>query len=373
MKFQITSLIFFIIVLLVACPSPAPPDPVTCEDGYHPCGPDSQECCLDTTSSDFTWVLDTIGLYGSDLFDATIISEDDIWVVGEIYIEDPDSLNGTGEAQYNAAHWNGSEWTYHVIYNLAPLRGVIAFGSNDVWFVNGIDVLHYDGSESVLVWRADAEQYGFYQITELWGTSPDNIYFAGKRGHIVHYNGTSFTHIPTNYDTDFRYITGTSDGEHVFIVGNPLYRLGENVVIHSIDDPLSWEKVAYPYSPNDSLSLPNVYSADVCGDELILPTREGIWRYNFMKLCSELVPASEIEYGEQLYRVTVVQSPNDIFFGGLTMEYIHYNGQSYNYTNDIRSNYSQLDGKGGDFRENTVIMVGSFNSWEGALVARGNR
>jgi len=358
-------------LLFIACPKPTPPDPAICEDGYHPCGPDSQECCLDTTSHGFVWTLDTIGLYGSDLFDAAIISEDDIWVVGEIYIADPDSVNGTGEAQYNAAQWNGVDWVYHVIYNLAPLHDVIAFGPDDVWFVNGIDVLHYDGSESVLMWRADAEQFGFYQITELWGTSPDNIYFAGRRGHIVHYDGTSFTHIPTDYDTDFEDITGTPDGEHVFIVGNPLARPGDDVILHSSGNPIEWERIEYPPDTDMSMDLLDAYSAIVSGDKLFISTEYDLWEYSFLTGESKL--STGIDHIHRLFKFTGAQSQNDLFFGGSKFDYLHYNGASYEYIDEIQHNYSRVTMKGGDFKDNLVVMTGFLNSWQHALVARGMR
>ncbi len=86
MRFKLTVLLTTLIFVLIACPEPPEElDLAMCDEGYHPCGPDSQECCLDTTSSEFTWIIDSLGLYGSELFDATVISQDDIWVVGIIY------------------------------------------------------------------------------------------------------------------------------------------------------------------------------------------------------------------------------------------------------------------------------------------------
>ncbi|MDA3870889.1 MAG: hypothetical protein PF551_00880 [Candidatus Marinimicrobia bacterium] len=37
---------------------------------------------MDTTSHDFTWTIDTLGIYGSSLRDVAIIDENNIWVVG---------------------------------------------------------------------------------------------------------------------------------------------------------------------------------------------------------------------------------------------------------------------------------------------------
>lgn len=370
MKSKLTiSILTFI--LLIACPNPDPPDPAICNEGFHSCGPDSQECCLDTTIHDFTWVLDTIGLYGSDLFDAAIISEDDIWVVGEIYIEDPDSVNGTGEALYNAAQWDGEKWNYHLVYNHAPIRGVFAFAPENIWFVNGISVLHYDGNEFRKLWRADAEVHGFFIMTEIWATSPEDIYFAGRRGHIVHYDGINFTHYPTDYDTDFEDITGTPDGDHVFMVGNPDARPGIDVLLHSHGNPSEWERIPYPTDPDLSQDLLDAYSAEVIGDHIYTTTEFDLWTYNYESDESNLL--QDVDHIHRLYKYTGANSENDIFFGGSKFDYLHYNGSSYRYVNDIQQNYSRVTMRGGDFEDNLVIMVGYFNSWEGSLVARGYR
>src|SRR5690606_19447892 len=63
---------------------------------------------MDTTSHNFTFETWTFGDIGSSvLFDVAIISEDNIWCVGEINIADT-SVNGY--TTYNAVHWDGSEW-----------------------------------------------------------------------------------------------------------------------------------------------------------------------------------------------------------------------------------------------------------------------
>ena len=55
---------------------------------------------MDTTSHNFIWEIDTLGIGGSYLNDVAIIDENNIWVVGNIE---------TDTATYNAAHWDGNE------------------------------------------------------------------------------------------------------------------------------------------------------------------------------------------------------------------------------------------------------------------------
>jgi len=55
-----------LVLLFTACPDNNNPPPIAdCDPGYHPCGTDSTECCLDTTSHNFVWEIDTLGGYGS--------------------------------------------------------------------------------------------------------------------------------------------------------------------------------------------------------------------------------------------------------------------------------------------------------------------
>ena len=88
----------FTLFLITACPDPPDTNPqlADCPVGKSPCIDDSTECCWDTTSHNFTWEIDTLGISGS-LRDVQIIDENNIWVVGEIEVDDPDSsFNGTG-------------------------------------------------------------------------------------------------------------------------------------------------------------------------------------------------------------------------------------------------------------------------------------
>ena len=78
---------------------------------------------LDTTSNDFTWTIDTLGSYGSYFNDVAIIDENNIWVVGNIVVPDPDSsFNGTGWKEYNAARWDGEQWNLKQIPFIGSCR-----------------------------------------------------------------------------------------------------------------------------------------------------------------------------------------------------------------------------------------------------------
>ena len=171
----------------------------------------------DSTSHNFVWEIDSLGLYGSYINDVWIVNENDIWVVGQIVMPDPDSSwNGTGREKFNAAHWNGEEWEVMRIYNSAPLHSIWYFDKDNIWVSSGFPK-HWDGNK----WRIfHLQNMGFDVSTEnIWASSPSDIYFVGSEGSIVHYNGSSFSKIESGTEIDLKSISGTPDGRRVFITG----------------------------------------------------------------------------------------------------------------------------------------------------------
>ena len=106
---------------------------------------------MDTTSHNFTWQTFTFGEHSSSvLYDVAIIDENNIWAVGEIYMND--SLGQPDPHAYNAVHWDGAEWKVKknsVLFRgsliTPPLEGVFVFSSTDIWFVGSLPI-HGDGT-----------------------------------------------------------------------------------------------------------------------------------------------------------------------------------------------------------------------------------
>ncbi len=92
---------------------------------------------MDTTSHNITWETFTIGNRGT-LRDVAIINENNIWAVGEIYVND--SLGQLEPTARGFAQWNGKEWKITrkeaigptgVKSNLRP-NGIIAFAEKSL-------------------------------------------------------------------------------------------------------------------------------------------------------------------------------------------------------------------------------------------------
>jgi hypothetical protein len=85
---------------------------------------------MDTTSHNFTWVIDTLGNYGSYLNDVAIIDENNIWVVGNIE---------TDSGEFNAAKWDGFRWkTFGIYSNTLDLYSIQYFSDDDIWVTIGM-------------------------------------------------------------------------------------------------------------------------------------------------------------------------------------------------------------------------------------------
>ena len=74
-----------------------------------------QVTTLDTTSHNFTWQTFEFGQHSSSvLYDVAIIDENNIWAVGEIYMND--SLGNPDPNLYNLIKWDGISWKPEKVY-----------------------------------------------------------------------------------------------------------------------------------------------------------------------------------------------------------------------------------------------------------------
>ena len=143
----------------------------------------------DTTSHLVLWRTDTIG-YGGALKDIAIISEDNIWAVGEIYLKD--STGQFDRELYNVLQWNGVRWNPRRIYfyfggvrYLSSCEAVLAFGPDDVWLACNAP-RHWDGQSLNNV--DVTELVGSGQINAMGGKSSTDFYVAGNNGTFAHFD-----------------------------------------------------------------------------------------------------------------------------------------------------------------------------------------
>ncbi len=336
---------------------------VSCSELSHVCGELLTDCCLDTTNHQFSWIIDTLGVYGSYLNDVAVVNENNIWAVGNIRMPDPDSSNGTGYQNFNSVHWNGSEWEFIQIINPDPIMGVLYFDSNDIWMVNGYPI-HWDGVEWTLF---QLQNYDIQAAVEhLWGSSSSDIYFVGLSGAVVHYNGANFEQLESGTDLKLRSIIGS--GDHIWVTG--YQDLIGTILLEYRNDAF---ETVYFRSENfmdfhpDSLSGKTMAVWTNNPDSVNVLTPKGIYR----------VPRNS--HGEGRFIPNYWQgfpwsiggnSDNDIFSGGDFSSIYHFNGSTFRYYPEF---LGRISIQSITMKDDLVCLVGEDYETGKAISIRGTR
>ncbi|MFQ6611444.1 MAG: hypothetical protein ACE5D7_11715, partial [Fidelibacterota bacterium] len=100
-------------------------------------------------------------------------------------------------------------------------------------------------------------------------------------------------------------------------------------------------------------------------------TVAGLWKYNYIDERSILISDSITYFDHGAFTDIHIIANNDIYFDGAGFKYIHFNGSTYYYSQEIYEMYPQRANLGSDYNGSLVVVVGYFNWWEGALVAKG--
>ncbi|MFQ6609112.1 MAG: hypothetical protein ACE5EE_11380, partial [Fidelibacterota bacterium] len=316
------------------------------------CGEDSTECCLDTTSHNFVWEIDTLGDYGSYLNDVAIIDENNIWVVG--YIKD-------GDSTYNAAHWEGNEWEFILISPAGltnPISCIFAFNENNIWFGKVGLPVHWDGQNYYKYTPANSSHPGQPSINSIWGSNSNDLYFVGDNGSIVHYDGSGFTKMESlpgqgGTDVDLIDIYGT-DEEHIWIVGDD-DQIGKSIVLEYSSG--EWHtKFAYTYNePTDGVPEGRYRSVCTIGDTLYIFCGTVLWKESITGGEGYGAPHTLFPAGGT-NRLRGIDY-NDIFDVGYCQKVMHYNGKNWTrifpHDCDQLVNYNSVD-----YIEGMVVIVG---------------
>jgi hypothetical protein len=332
-----------------------------------------QTATLDTTSHAMNWEIQTMGISGSILRDVHIVNENDIWVVGKIVIEDPDSSwNGTGTETFNAAHWDGSEWEMIRIYGPVELYSIQYFNENDIWVSSGFPK-HWDGISWTMYHLQDMGIN--VSVENCWGTSSSNMYFVGRNGCIVHYDGNEFTKMESDTDINLTGVWGL-DETHIWIVGESSSGSNE-----------TWGGVMLFY---DGSTMTKVYEY-IYPFEFTPPPEVGIrslWtnNYNYLYASGYSGPIfydirnnrfkNHPNSGQWIQYKVGGTSESDIFSTGAGSEIIHYNGSTF-YTypepKTVAGGYARWYGL--DVTPYIVVAVGvaTYNYQSHAFLAIGNR
>ena len=356
-KPRMTHLLVFIFSLLTFWarpkPEPEPLPPVECETGYHTCGEDSQECCLDTSAHGFDWELHLIGGNLSHFMDVWIENANDIWVVGDIHAD---------SGLYNLARWDGENWKLTAIMPsgyVSRINSLFKFSETNIWFAANSLPIQYDGSQYIHYTPSNSQYPGGNDIYDIWGSSPSDIYFAGANGSVVHYDGTVFRSLWTGTTVDLREIHVSDDGEHIFFQGrhNSGYA---SVLIELYEGRFNtiYEcETLYPENGNYGY----VYSSYLWDDTIYSSTMAGIWQYNYVEKTHHLVPDEISQVAQKYIKVIAGNNANDYIMAGNWFKFIHYNGVDYHFNQQIIQMIGEGNAKlyGGDMKGDIAVFCGS--------------
>jgi hypothetical protein len=281
---------------------------------------------MDTTSHFYTWQIDTFGTHSSVLYDVSIINENDIWAVGEIYSDSTQPW-----IPYNAVHWNGQEWKlYRITTNSVvgigyyPIRTVFAFNSSDIWmFSEAGSYCHWNGSQ----WNTEfiSERQG--SINKIWGDSSNDLYFVGTNGNITHYSGVNWHRLESGTDIDLRDITGTIDNR-VWVSGYTS-SLSHSILLDF--NGYTWEvkKILQPGDPPDPYidgTISNIWASP---QFLYIISGIGILRESIKTGSRYLYQWEDIGLPIGFSQSTDGTGDNNIFIVGDFGTVLHFNGSTW--------------------------------------------
>ncbi|MDP2304122.1 MAG: hypothetical protein Q8N03_17055, partial [Ignavibacteria bacterium] len=327
---------------------------------------------LDTTSHNFTWQTFEFGQHSSSvLYDVAIIDENNIWAVGEIYMNDS---NGNPDPTfYNAVHWNGTEWELKKIFykgGIWPIRTIFAFNDNDIWFSGYMRYLN-----SQFIELAIPNLLMGWQINKLWGTSSDDLYAVGNGGNIAHWNGSSWKKIESpigTSGTDLTLLDIQANGrEEIFICGLNMASI-DGIIIKSEDginfnilvegDNITAEQLFNPklHGTIASISVDNSNTLYAAGN-LVYQYKFNKWDY-LNSLPENYIGGNPgTFYRGYITKIRAIAS-NNIWLAGDRNTVRHFNGLSWQQIGMPYNPQMDLIWRGIDSRSSLTAIAGSHNN-----------
>ncbi len=271
----------------------------------------------DSTTHNFVWNVDTVGLFTSYLSSVWGTDEKNVYAVGLIY-SSMSPINYT-----DIIHWNGEKWSA-INFNDGILEGIYGFSESDIWIAgswygassNGNALLgHYDGK----VWTS----YKFSQYEKLkaiWGSSTTSMFAVGGNGIILHYDGKDWTSMQSGTQHHLYDIWGISDKDIYTVGGDESQGIG--IMLHY--DGSSWKTI---YERKKQQGNPSGFTSAVWGsssDKIYVSSSSGEFIGNINEW--QLLNAPfEDAYIESIRGY----SNKNLFFVGDFGLIVHWNGKSW--------------------------------------------
>ena len=309
---------------------------------------------LDTTSHNFTWQVDTVGIESSGLYGAAIMNDTSVWVVGELYGSDT-----SGQLiSYNAAHWDGEKWTlirilypYQGALYYANLRSIFAFSSNDFW-VGSNQPMHWNGTRWETFDLLGDVWNGW--IARMWGTSSSNLTIVGSNGAIAHYDGHRWQKQESGTSSDLTDVWGIGDGSQIWACGNNEVS-GASALVAFHRSSGSWRVLWDAFAPNPTFPYRySIQSLWTPGRGKFIITGGEVYYHSLIE--TSLVQVHPFEIPNYAYCVRGSSINNACLIGDYAMV-MHYNGSTWHLYEELRNADELLYGL--SVSDRLVVAVGT--------------
>ena len=359
-----------LLVLLYACScensTDPKPVPANCRNGQSPCEHDVTQCCIDTTSHNFFWGLDTLGGPGSWVRDVSIVDQDNIWACG---------LFTSDLADFNVANWNGYSWIFYRVHT-PTYYGNLAFGEstciladspNDIWIMSYYGgYARYNGDE----WLGGYDSRISSCINDIMSVG-DSVYFCGSNSSVGFYDGVDFVSININSNYRMIHLSGSEDAEHIFALGQN--NDGESIVYHYSQG--AWDVIIHSEdpSPTNQGEYGMIQSISAVSDTVYVSTYNGLLRYHYLHGTSQYT--SHNETVNPFFSPINSNSWNDLFILRNDFTIYHFNGDNWQSDNNVSDIVESGSGfaHSGSANGSIVVLGGILFDQQYGIIARGYR
>lgn len=341
-KYYLISTFFAVAILLVSLTG------ITCHSPTAPKG----NAPPDTTSSNFTWQVDTVGAEGSVLYDCTVINDSLAYLSGSIYFRDSTGRSDMSHP-YNFIKWNGKNWKYYTLRYFPPgSAGDSAYGpgtaiyannQSDIWVSAGVP-FHFNGSRWAAYYNTGANE-----ANKIW-ESADNkqLYFIGNNGMITYSSdqGSSWQKVETGTTLPFQDIWG--DGGQVLAVASNKFTTGGKYIVELNSNKANEINDIIP----TAVSLSGIWFIK---NRKYFLVGDGIYKKNFLSDSVWVQDPFHIVFRYYPYAVRG-NGINDVVIAGDKSSIAHFNGKNWTKYNLGQSSSDILYSV--SIKNNLVIAVG---------------
>lgn len=330
-----------------------------CPEKFHLCGEDSSECCLDSTSSSFTYQYYIVNDQRLSILAAIdIIDEQTILAGGEMQ---------TDSIQMNLAIYTNPSWSLARVLDAPGITDLLHLSDNDIWVVATIPI-HFDGITWSVIHLYDLgilnASDGY--ITSIHSRSPTDIFFFGTEGTIVHYDGSTYEKMFSG--TNIALKKAASGEDEIFISGwnysGP--NSGHSVVLELNGD--TWSSIYnYPKeNDNESPDIGTIYSMEYLNTKLHLFSNSVD-----LAVLDPVTGSMEIYQKGELFTEgeTITQSAsnavNDYIATSASGNMYHFNGVGFNRISS--PDISGMHVRDLDMKNNQIALVGDVGGGGAAI------